>query len=83
MGKSIAKQRNDKEIFRYVESRTTLGKEDNDINVEGIPCYKMPQPDRELEMDDSNDEEDDKEVLTECEEAADNDSDSEGDSDSN
>ena len=54
------------------------GTEDNDINIEGIPDYKLAQPDREFEMDDSSDE-----VLTECEEAADdNESDSEGDSDS-
>ena len=59
------------------------GTEDNDINIEGIPDYKLPQPDREFEMDDSSDEEDDDEVLTECEEAVDdNESDSEGDSDS-
>ena len=57
------------------------GTEDNDINIEGIPDYKLPQPDREFEMDDSSDEEDDDEVLTECEEAVDdNGSDSEGDS---
>ena len=57
------------------------GTEDNDINIEGIPDYKLPQPDREFEMDDSSDEEDDDEVLTECEEAVDdNESDSEGDS---
>ena len=48
-----------------------MGTEDNDINIEGIPDYKLPQPDREFEMDDSSDEEDDDEVLTECEEAAD------------
>ena len=37
----------------------------------------------EFEMDDSTDEEDDDEILTECEEAVDdNESDSEGDSDS-
>ena len=54
--------------------------EDNDINIEGIPDYKLPQPDREFEMDDSSDEEDDDEVLTECEEAVDDgESDSEGD----
>ena len=59
------------------------GAEDNDINIEGIPDYKLPQPDREFEMDDSSNEEDDDEVLTECEEAVDdNESDSEGDSDS-
>ena len=59
------------------------GTEDSDINIEGIPNYKLPQPDREFEMDDSSDEEDDHEVLTECEEAVDdNESDSEGDSDS-
>ena len=58
------------------------GTEDNDINIEGIPDYKLPQPDREFEMDDSSDEEDDEEVLTECEDAVDdNESDSEGDSD--
>ena len=58
------------------------GAEDNDINIEGIPDYKLPQPNREFEMDDSSNEEDD-EVSTECEEAADdNESDSEGDSDS-
>ena len=53
-------------------------------NIEGIPDYKLPQPDRNFGMDDSSDEEDDDEVLTECEEAVDNnESDSEGDSDSN
>ena len=51
---------------------------DNDINIEGIPDYKLPQPDREFEMDDASDEEDDDEVLTECGEAA-----GEGASDSN
>ena len=40
------------------------GTEDNDINIEGIPDYKLPQPDREFEMDDSSDEEDDDELLT-------------------
>ena len=59
------------------------GTEGNDINIEGIPDYKLPQPDREFEMDDSSDEEDDNEVLTECEEAVqDNESNSAGDSDS-
>ena len=58
------------------------GTEDKDINIEGIPDYKLPQPDREFEIDDSSDEEDDDKVLTECEGAVDNDSDSEGDSDS-
>ena len=58
------------------------GTEDNDINIEGIPDYKLPQPDREFEMDDSSNEEDDEEVLRECKEAVDgNESDSEGDSD--
>ena len=38
------------------------GTEDNDINIEGIPDYKLPQPDREIEMHDSSDEEDDGEV---------------------
>ena len=53
------------------------GTRDNYINIEGIPDYKLPQPDREFEMDDSSDEEDDDGVLTECEEAVDhNDSDS-------
>ena len=64
-------------------SHNVDGAEDNDINIEGIPDYKLPQPDRKFEMDDSRDEEDDDEVLTECEEAVDdNESDSEGDSDS-
>ena len=59
------------------------GTEDNDINIEGIPDYKLPQPDREFEMDNSSDKEDDDEVLTECEDAVNNnDCDSEGDSDS-
>ena len=59
------------------------GTEDNDINIEGILDYKLPQPDREFEMDDSSNEEDDNEVLTEGEEAVDdNESDSEGGSDS-
>ena len=59
------------------------GTEHNDINTEGIPDYKLPQPDREFEMDDSSDEEHDDEVLTECEEAVDdNESDSKDDSDS-
>ena len=59
------------------------GTEENDINIEGIPDYKLPQPDKEFEMDDSSDEEDDEKVLTECEETVDdNESDSEGDSDS-
>ena len=59
------------------------GTENNDINIEGIPDYKLPQPNREFEMDHSSDEEDDVEVLTECKEAVDdNESDSEGDSDS-
>ena len=57
--------------------------EDNDINIEGISDYKLPQSDRESEMDDSSDEEDDDEVLSECEETVDNnESDSEGDRDS-
>ena len=57
--------------------------EDNDMNIEGISDYKLPQPNREFEMDDSSDEEDDDEVLTECKEAVDeNESDSKGDSDS-
>ena len=59
------------------------GTEGNDINIEGILDYKLPQPDREFKMDDSSDEEDDDEVLTECEVAVDdNESGSEGDSDS-
>ena len=59
------------------------GTEGNDVNIEGIPDYKLPQPDKEFEMDDSSDEEDDDEVLTGCEEAVDdNESESEGDSDS-
>ena len=59
------------------------GTEDNDINIEGIPEYKLPQPERDFEMYDSSDEEDDDEVLTECEEAVDNnESDSEGNCDS-
>ena len=62
-------------------SHNVDGTEGNYINIEGIPDYKLPQSDREFEMDDSSDEEDDNEVLTECEEAADdNESDSEGDS---
>ena len=66
--KKITKQKNYKEIF---------------ITIEGIPDYKLPHPDRVFEMDDSSDEEDDDEVLTECEEEVnDNESDSEGDSDS-
>ena len=32
------------------------GAEDSDINIEGIPDYKLPQPDREFEMDDSSGE---------------------------
>ena len=56
---------------------------DFDINIEGIPDYKLPQPNREFETDDSSYEEDDNEVLTECEEAVNgNKSDSEGDIDS-
>ena len=59
------------------------GTEDNDINIEEIPDYQLPQPDREFEMDDSSYKKDDDEILTECEEAVDdNESDSEGDSDS-
>ena len=59
------------------------GTEDNDINIEGILDYKLPQPNREFEMDDSSDEEDDNKVLTECEEAVDsNESDSKDGSDS-
>ena len=59
------------------------GTEDNDINIEWIPDYKLPHPDGEFEMHDSSDEEDDDEVWTECEEAGDDsESDSEGDSDS-
>ena len=59
------------------------GTEGNDINIEGIPDYKLPHPDREFEMDDSSDEEDDGEVITEFKEAVgDNESHSEGDSDS-
>ena len=59
------------------------GTEDNDINIGGIPDYKLPQPDREFEMDDSSDEEDDDKVLTESEEVVDdNESDREGGSDS-
>ena len=43
----------------------------------------LPQPDREFEMDDSSNEEDDNDVLTECEQAVDdNESHSDGDSDS-
>ena len=62
-------------------SHNLNGTKDNDINIEGIPDYKLPQPDREFEMDDSSDKEDDK-VLTECKEAVDdNESDSEVDSD--
>ena len=57
------------------------GTEDNDTNIEEIPDYKLPHPNREFEMDDSSDEEDDDEILTECEEdVGDNESDSEGDS---
>ena len=53
------------------------------MNTEGIPDFKLPEPEREFEMDDSSVEEDDDKVLTECEEAVnDNESDSEGDSDS-
>ena len=51
--------------------------------IEEIRDYKLPQPDREFEMDDSSNDEDDDKVLTECEEVVDdNESDSEGDSDS-
>ena len=58
------------------------GTEDNDISIEGIPDDKLPQSDREFEMDDFSNEEDDDGVLTECEEVVgDNESDSEGDSD--
>ena len=39
------------------------GTDDNDINIEGTPDYKLPQPDREFGMDDSCDEEDDDEVF--------------------
>ena len=64
-------------------ARTVDGTEDNDINIEGIPDHKLPQPNREPETDTSINEEDDDEVLTECEETVnDNESDSEGDSDS-
>ena len=57
------------------------GTEDNNINIEWIPDYQLPQPDREFEVDDSSDEEDDDKVLTEWQEAIDdNGSDSEGDS---
>ena len=58
------------------------GTKDN-INIEGIPDYKLPQPDRDFEMDDSSNEEDDNKFLTRYEEAVDdNESDSECDSDS-
>ena len=76
----------DKEIIKrsfvkYGISHNLDGTEDNDISIEGIPDYKLPHPDREFEMDDSSDEEDDDEVLTEWEEAVDdNGSDSEGES---
>ena len=47
------------------------------------PDFKLLQRDREFEIDNSSDEEDDDGVLTECEEAVnDNESDSKGDSDS-
>ena len=81
----MGKTRN-KEIIKrsFVKSGISYnldGTEDNGINIEGIPDYKLPQPDREFEMDDSSDEEDDDEVLTECQEAVDdNESDSEDDS---
>ena len=69
-------------IFCYL-SHNLDGTEDNDIDIEGIPDYKFPQPNRQFEIDDSSDEEDDGEVLTEFEEAVgDNESDSEGDIDS-
>ena len=58
------------------------GTEGNDINIEEIPDYKLPQPDREFEMDDSSYKEDDDKILTECEEAGD-DNESDSDSDSN
>ena len=58
--------------------------ERTDIFEYSHPDYKLPQPDREFEMDDSSDEEDDDEVLTGYEEAVDdNEGDSEDDSDSN
>ena len=38
------------------------GTEDNDINIEWIPDYKLPHSDGEFEMHDSSDEEDDDEV---------------------
>ena len=64
-------------------SRNLDGTEDNDINIKGIPDCKLPQSNREFEIDYSSDEEDDDEVLTECEAAVDgNESDSEGGSDS-
>ena len=64
-------------------SHNVDGTEDNDINTEGIPDYKLPHPGREFEMNDSSNDEDDDEVLTECEEVVnDNESDSECDSDS-
>ena len=47
------------------------------------PDFELLQRDREFEIDNSSDEEDDDGVLTECEEAVnDNESDSKGDSDS-
>ena len=59
------------------------GTEDNNINIEGTSDYKLPQSNREFEMDDSSNEDDDDEVLIECAEAVDdNETDSEGDSDS-
>ena len=61
------------------------GTEDN-INIEGIPDHKLPQPDRDFEMDDSSNEEDDNKFLTRYEEAVDdneNDSECDSDSDSN
>ena len=47
-------------------SHSLVRTEDNDINIEGISDYKLPQLDREFEMDDSSDEKNDDEVLTEC-----------------
>ena len=84
LGKSIAKQRIITTSFAKCGILHSVdGTEDNDINIEGIPDYKIPQPDREFEINDSSDEEDDDEALPECEEAVnDNESDSEGDSDS-
>ena len=70
-------------FVKCVISHNLDGTEDNDINIEGIPDYKLPQSNREFEMDDSSDEEDDNKVLTECEEAVDsNESDSKDGSDS-